>query len=187
MSHPIPPPIPIWVFFHKHSWFTEQQGKGEAIFLTPLYHFHPLHRHLDISRVVTAESSPLHIAISQARTRNLWFPSPFSIVTSWYNKMTLKAIITWLPKVPQYNIQIGKSWRRKNENKYMKIVFSIVIYAINHSSTNSILLFNPFSTNVTKWSNILKQFLGNLLTNCLSVFDHFMGLALKGLTCLIHK
>ena len=27
----------------------------------------------------------------------------------------------------------------------------------------------------------LKQFVGNLLTNCLSVFDHFVGLALKGL------
>ena len=25
------------------------------------------------------------------------------------------------------------------------------------------------------------QFVGNLPTNCLSVFDHFMGLALKGL------
>ena len=50
----------IWVFFHKHSRFTGQQGKGEGIYLTPLYHFHPLHRHLDISRAITAESSPLH-------------------------------------------------------------------------------------------------------------------------------
>ena len=24
-----------------------QQGKGEGIYLTPLYHFYPLHRHLD--------------------------------------------------------------------------------------------------------------------------------------------
>ena len=52
----------IWVFFHEHSWFTGQQRKGEAISLTPLYHFHPLHRHLDISRVITAESSPLYLA-----------------------------------------------------------------------------------------------------------------------------
>ena len=48
-----------------------QQGKGEGIYLTPLYHFHPLHRHLDISRVITAESSPLHIAGSRNRTGNL--------------------------------------------------------------------------------------------------------------------
>ena len=27
----------------------------------------------------------------------------------------------------------------------------------------------------------LKQFVGNLSTNCLSVFDHFVRLALKGL------
>ena len=43
--------------------------------------------------------------------------------------------------------------------------------------------FNPLSTNPTKWSNTLKQFIGNLSTNCLSVFDHFMKLALKDLTC----
>ena len=55
----------IWVFFHEHSRFTGQQGKGEGIYLTPLYHFHPLHRHLDISQAITAESSPLHIAGSR--------------------------------------------------------------------------------------------------------------------------
>ena len=40
---------------------------------------------------------------------------------------------------------------------------------------------NPLSANPTKWSNTLKQFVGNLPTNCLSVFDHFVGLALKRL------
>ena len=40
---------------------------------------------------------------------------------------------------------------------------------------------NPLSANPTKCLNTLKQFLGNLLTNCLSVFDHLVGLALKGL------
>ena len=64
----------IWVFFHEHSRSTGQQGKGEGIYLTPLYHFHPLHRHLDISRAITA-GSPLHIAGSRTRTGNLWFPS----------------------------------------------------------------------------------------------------------------
>ena len=52
----------IWVFCHDHSWITELQGKGEGISLPPYYHFHPLHRHLDISQVITAEISPLHIA-----------------------------------------------------------------------------------------------------------------------------
>ena len=40
---------------------------------------------------------------------------------------------------------------------------------------------NPLSANPTKWSNTLKQFVGNLSTKCLSVFDHFEKLALKGL------
>ena len=31
---------------------------------------------------------------------------------------------------------------------------------------------NPLSANPTKWSNTLKQFVGKLSTNCLSVFDH---------------
>ena len=39
--------------------------------------------------------------------------------------------------------------------------------------------FNHWSTNPTKWSNTLKQFVSKLSTNCLSVFDHFMRLALK--------
>ena len=41
---------------------TRLQGKGEGISLTSHYHFYPLHRHLDISRGIIAESSPLHIA-----------------------------------------------------------------------------------------------------------------------------
>ena len=44
---------------------------------------------------------------------------------------------------------------------------------------------NPLSANTTKWSNTLKQFVGKLPTNYLSVFDHFVGLALKRLICQI--
>ena len=40
---------------------------------------------------------------------------------------------------------------------------------------------SPLNANPIKWSNTLKQFVGKLSTNCLSVFDHFEGLALKGL------
>ena len=41
--------------------------------------------------------------------------------------------------------------------------------------------FNSLSANPTKWSNTLKQFVGNFPTNCLSVVDDFVILALKGL------
>ena len=49
---------------------------------------------------------------------------------------------------------------------------------------NKILLwqdkqFNSLSAKPTKWLNTLKQFV--LPTSCLSVFDHFVGLVLKGL------
>ena len=44
------------------------------------------------------------------------------------------------------------------------------------------LWFDALSANPTKWSDTLKQFVGKLPTNCLSVFDHFVRLVLKGLT-----
>ena len=47
----------IWIFFQDHSRITGLQGKQEGISLTPHYHFHLLHRHLDISRAITAESN----------------------------------------------------------------------------------------------------------------------------------
>ena len=60
--------VVFFVFFFNVGFlsqtFTNHRtaGKGEGISLTPHYYFHPLHRHLDISRAITAESSPLHIA-----------------------------------------------------------------------------------------------------------------------------
>ena len=39
----------------------------------------------------------------------------------------------------------------------------------------------PLNASPTKWSNTFKQFAGKLPTNCLSVSDHFVGLALKGI------
>ena len=41
---------------------------------------------------------------------------------------------------------------------------------------------NPLSDNPIKWSTTLKQFIGKLPTICLSVFDHFVGSTLKGLS-----
>ena len=41
--------------------------------------------------------------------------------------------------------------------------------------------------NPTKWPNTLKQFVGKLPTNCLSVFGHFINLVLKGLNSLNNR
>ena len=46
-------------------------------------------------------------------------------------------------------------------------------------------MLNPLNANITKWSNTLKQFVGKVPTSCLSVLDHFVGLALKGLKRLV--
>ena len=59
----------IWVFFHDHSRITVLQEEEKATFLTPHYHFHPLQRHLDISRAITAGSSSLHTYSSRNLNR----------------------------------------------------------------------------------------------------------------------
>ena len=60
----------ICVFFNKDCRLTGQQGKREDIYLTLLYHFHPLYRHPDISQAIATEISPLHIVSSRTRTGN---------------------------------------------------------------------------------------------------------------------
>ena len=45
----------------------------------------------------------------------------------------------------------------------------------------------PLSANPLKWSNTLKQFVGNLPKNFLNVFDHFEWLAFKGLCYESHS
>ena len=48
-----------------------------------------------------------------------------------------------------------------------------------------IILDSTLSASPEKWSNTLKQIVGNLATICLSVFDYFMNLALKGLNSVL--
>ena len=51
----------------------------------------------------------------------------------------------------------------------------------NNANNITIYSFDPLNAKFIKWSNTLKQIVGKLPTICLSVFDHFVGLALKGL------
>ena len=71
------------------------------------------------------------------------------------------------------------------ENAPMLFIFAVsnllcFCFSLQNWQSRRIFL-NPLSANIKKWSNTLKQFIGKLPTNCLSMFDHFMGLALKGL------
>ena len=45
--------------------------------------------------------------------------------------------------------------------------------------SGSNLLINPLCANLTKCSNTLKQLVGKLLMDCLSLFGHSVGLAPK--------
>ena len=61
------------------------------------------------------------------------------------------------------------------------IVFILAIYVFQSSFSQIIIRFLirlSLSASPSKWSNTLKQFVSNL-----SVFDHFVKLALKGLWC----
>ena len=62
-------------------------GEGEAISLTPLYYFHPLHRNVGISQVITAECVPLLITSSRTRTGNLWLRAQNSLILNWNEKV----------------------------------------------------------------------------------------------------
>ena len=57
----------IWDFFHENLRFTEQQEKGRGYSFNLSTPLNLLHGHLDISRVITTGSSPLHIASSRTR------------------------------------------------------------------------------------------------------------------------
>ena len=76
-----------WVFFHEHSQFTGQQGKGEAISFILFYLFHLFNRHFDICQVITTASSPLHIASSHTQIRNFWISKCNSLTTKLRTKL----------------------------------------------------------------------------------------------------
>ena len=69
---------------------------------------------------------------------------------------------------------------------YFFVVCDIFLYGLTEKKFTQFLNeLKPLSANHAKWSNTLKQFVSSLLTNCLSVFDHFVGTALQGLITFI--
>ena len=66
------------------------------------------------------------------------------------------------------SVSAGQKWLLKTD----LISSFLCIFPLSHVSAI------PLSTNLTKCSNTLKQFIGKFPTNCFSEFDHFVGLAL---------
>ena len=143
----------MWVFFHENSRITGLQGKGEGISLTPHYHFHPLHRHLDISRVITAGSSLLRIVSSRTRTGNLWFPSALKVFiqlfafihyvniwllhwacfTFFFDHNIEQNVLLFIQKQPLGDLL---------QNSCSKSVLSELNYACERDPFNSLLVFS---------------------------------------------
>ena len=63
----------------------------------------------------------------------------------------------------------------------LELNYSVILCSGDTAATYKLSELYPLSANPTKWSNTLKQFVAKLPMNCLSVFDHFAGLALIGL------
>ena len=74
------------------------------------------------------------------------------------------------------------------QNNFLDIIlkeaYFFLLEAVVHWDLSEAVV-NPLSSKLTKWPYTLKQFVGNLPTNCLSVFGHFVGLALKRLTLIL--
>ena len=56
-----------------------------------------------------------------------------------------------------------------------------MVFILSYIQNSILISVNSLSANPTKWLNTLKQFIDKLPTSCLSVFEHFVGLELKGL------
>ena len=70
----------------------------------------------------------------------------------------------------------------------MKYIINVYVTHLNTTICKNFVKMLDFltllSANPTKWPNTPKQFVGDFPTNCLSVFGHFVGLALKGLNLI---
>ena len=95
--------------------------KGEAISLYPFYHFHPIQRHLDISFVITAESSLLRIAGN-------WNPlSTLALVAAVVRKM-LKTRVT-LGNISRVLLNLTEKLHICN---VQRLLFPLNVYVVNN-------------------------------------------------------
>ena len=82
---------------------------------------------------------------------------------------------TWSMKYSNHSIIIFKGFLTVLRDLTAILVSSLM------NNKRAYFSFNPLNVKFTKWSNTFKQVVGKLPRNCLSVFDHFVRLALKSL------
>ena len=101
-----------WVFL-LHDIYNYQDNRGRwRLSLIPLCHIHPLHKHLHISRMITAESSHLRLASGRTLTRNPWFPS----ASCWPCASSRPELNYFFPKRYCQNHYCSKSLSVENTN-----------------------------------------------------------------------
>ena len=84
-------------------------------------------------------------------------------------------------------VTLQRSFVRQNlENGIVVYDQPDIIFCLLKKSYYSVLTINPFSANPTKRPKTLIQFVAKLPPKCLSVFDHFVKLALKELNKMQH-
>ena len=98
----------------------------------------------------------------------------FSLNSPYFHKPVFKPGAFSLDQFLSNTNKISLSFDEKYEVRDVFPDKSKTVDKVSHEG----LLSNPLSANPAKWSNTLKQFVGNLSTNCLSVSDHFMNLAM---------
>ena len=87
-------------------------------------------------------------------------------------KQKQNQVIIWKGTMNKKIHNHGKSCTGLTFLTLVKLVF----LRVTHMIVSNLLI-----ANLIKWSNTLKKFVGNFLTSCLNVFDHFLGLALQEL------
>ena len=99
----------------------------------------------------------------------LRFCTPPTLCSKRRNPTSIR-YVNVLKLLPHILFQKGAKNKTKQNKvtQYDKVKMSLMYKA-------QINFLNPLSVNPTKWSNTFKQFVGNMPTNCLSVFDHFVG------------
>ena len=81
-----------------------QTAEGRRGYLfNSFYYYYPLHRHLDINRAITAESSPVHIANSQQQKQPLVFE---------WKSLTISVVKTFLMMVlwSCFSLLFSRGW-----------------------------------------------------------------------------
>ena len=81
---------------------------------------------------------------------------------------------------------LNHKWRTLVRVENIVIKLTVRHDRIFFTCFSALYQLNPLSANLTKWPNTFKQFVGQQPTNCLSVFNHFVWVALKGLIVIIH-